>query len=294
MTSGVRLRWRSARRAVGRYGVSPSRVLRGLDGRAVFVVGSPRSGTTFTAGALGRVPGFADLGEVPLLKARIPHLRAAPAAEAAREVRRILDRTQRFGTVAGLRPIEQGPESTFVMPHLGTAYPDARFLLLVRDGRDVASSLIERGWLRDGGPGVAARATGTTADDAGNPYGDYVRFWVEPERAEEFATVSEARRAGWAWRRYTDEALAHAATLGGRRVLVIRYEHLVSRPYDVADEIIEHLDAPDGRAALRAALDGAHARSTSRWRRDLAPAQVADVEAEAGLLLSRLGYRSDP
>ena len=34
--------------------------LRGGEERLVFVVGSPRSGTTFLAGAIGAVPGFAD------------------------------------------------------------------------------------------------------------------------------------------------------------------------------------------------------------------------------------------
>jgi len=38
--------------------------LRGADDRLVFVVGSPRSGTTFLAGAIGEQPGFVDLSEV--------------------------------------------------------------------------------------------------------------------------------------------------------------------------------------------------------------------------------------
>ena len=48
--------------------------LRGGEERLVFVVGSPRSGTTFLAGAIGAVPGFADLTEVTPLKAAIPSL----------------------------------------------------------------------------------------------------------------------------------------------------------------------------------------------------------------------------
>ena len=36
----------------------------GSEERLVFVFGSPRSGTTFLAGAIGAVPGFVDLGEV--------------------------------------------------------------------------------------------------------------------------------------------------------------------------------------------------------------------------------------
>ena len=44
----------------------------------VFVVGSPRSGTTFVGNSLGSQPGFVDLGEVPLLKAAVPRLVGRP------------------------------------------------------------------------------------------------------------------------------------------------------------------------------------------------------------------------
>ena len=40
----------------------------------MFVVGSPRSGTTFTGRALGSLPGFVDLDEVQPWKAAIPEL----------------------------------------------------------------------------------------------------------------------------------------------------------------------------------------------------------------------------
>jgi hypothetical protein len=40
----------------------------------VFVVGSPRSGTTFLAGVVGSIPGFVDLTEVMPIKAAIPSI----------------------------------------------------------------------------------------------------------------------------------------------------------------------------------------------------------------------------
>ena len=51
------------------------------------------------------------------------------------------------------------------------AYPEARAVHIVRDGRDVVCSLLERGWLAAGRAGV---------DDADLPYGARARFWVEP------------------------------------------------------------------------------------------------------------------
>ena len=43
-------------------------------------------------------------------------------------------------------------------------------------------------------------------------------------------------------------------------------------------------------APLRHAFAEVHDASVGRWRRDLTPEQLADVEAEAGGLLAELGY----
>jgi hypothetical protein len=279
-----------ARRVVRRYGINPRRIVARLDEQAVFVVGSPRSGTSFTARSIGDVPGFADLGEVNALKANIAPLSRMPPREAGRRIRRLLALSQRLGMVGGLRPIEQTPESSYIIPAIAEAYPRAQFVLLIRDGRDVVCSLIERGWLRDGGPGVQARATGLTVDDAGKPFGDYARSWVEPERTDEFAAVSEARRAAWAWRRYSEAALDHTAGLGPDRVVHVRYERLAAAPSLVAADLAGFLGATDRAADLAAALSRAHDASVGRWRDDLTPDQLRDVETEAGELLSRLGY----
>ena len=40
----------------------------------------------------------------------------------------------------------------------------------------------------------------------------------------------------------------------------------------------------------RHAFAAVHGSSVGRWRKDLSPEQIADVEAEAGGLLAHLGY----
>jgi hypothetical protein len=244
-----------------------------LDDRLVFVIGSPRSGTTFLGRSLGSLPGFVDLGELAPLKAAIPELAALPPEEAAPRLRRILDLTRRLGLAGGLRGVEHTPEKAFVAEALALAFPDARFVHVVRDGRDVACSLLERGWLSAGRGGK---------DEAGVPHGPAPRFWVERERADEFPSASDARRAAWAWRRYVE-----AARVDGLAVEV-RYEHLVSDPAAVADSLAGELDLDP--ASLRGALGAAVDSSVGRFRRDLGPQQLADVEAEAGDLLREMGY----
>jgi hypothetical protein len=242
----------------------------------VFVVGSPRSGTTFLAGAIGSLPGFVDLGEVPPLKAAVPELVRLPPAEAARRLRRVLAVARRVGLVGAVRGVEQTPELAHLVDVVRLAYPDAAVVHIVRDGRDVVCSLLDKPWLRP----VEGKS-----DDAGLPYGSYARFWVEPERREEFERTSDARRAAWAWRRYVTAARSASAA-----VLEVRYERMTEAPEEVAVELAEQLGAPVD--TLAAALGQAHDASVGRHRRDLSEVQLADVLAEAGDLLRELGYLS--
>jgi len=277
---------RQAAWAASTYGTTAVRVaLRGNRGRPaspvrneerlVFVVGSPRSGTTFVGRALGSQPGFVDLGEVPLLKAIAAELAPLPADEQAQRVRPILQRVRSLGFVRRLRGVEQTPEMSYLLPGLLSAYPTGSAVHVLRDGRDVVCSLLERGWLS---------ADRVGHDDAHQPYGAYARFWVEPERREEFERVSDARRAAWAWRRYVT-----AARAAPERTIELRYEALVTETGPAADRVAAVLGVDP--EPLRRAFASAHANSVGRWRHELSAEQLADVEAEAGDLLTELGYR---
>ena len=267
---------RVTKRLAPRRGASLGERFGRLDDRFVFVLGSPRSGTTFLAGAIGSVPGFVDLGEVAPVKAAVPELATLPPPEAAARLRRILGLARRAGLVGDVRPVEQTPELAHVAAALPLAYPDARVVHIVRDGRDVVCSLLEKPWLRRGEE---------AGDDAGIAYGSYARFWVEPERRAEFESATDARRAAWVWRRYVTAARASGAVS-----LELRYEELVEDPDGAARRLAGSLATPPGPLLLR--LRAAHGSSVGRYQRDLSEDQVAEVEDEAGDLLRELGYLS--
>jgi hypothetical protein len=271
------LQLRVAKRLASRRGASLGERFGRLDDRLVFVLGSPRSGTTFLAGAIGSLPGFVDLGEVAPVKAAVPELARSDRNVAARRLRRTLAVARRVGLVGAVRPVEQTPELAHVVDLLPLAYPSSQVIHLVRDGRDVVSSLLEKPWLRP---------AQSKADDAGIAYGAYARFWVEPERRHEFETTSDARRAAWAWRRYVSAAQAAQTP-----VLELRYEELAADPAAVAGRLASYLRAPEDE--LSSALSRAHGGSVGRYRHDLDERQLADVLAEAGDLLRELGYLDD-
>jgi hypothetical protein len=254
-------------RAIKRTALAGPPSLGHLDERMVFVFGSPRSGTTFLADAIGSLPGFVDLGEVNPLKAAIPDV-------TAKQVRTILDRVRRLGLAGSRRAVEQTPEVAYILPVVAASFSRAALVHAVRDGRDVVSSLLERGWLSE---------FRTGADDAGAAYGSHARFWVEPGREEEFRAASDARRCAWAWRRYVSAVRESRVP-----VAEVRYERMAADPAAIAVDLARVLDVPP--TALDPALSKAHGSSVGRWRRDLTPEQLADVEAEAGSLLAELGY----
>jgi len=268
------LQLRVAKRLALRRGASLGERIGQLDDRFVFVVGSPRSGTTFLAGAIGSLPGFVDLGEVAPLKAAVPELATLEPQEAAKRMRRILGVARRVGLVGAVRPVEQTPELAHLVRVIPIAFPQARIVHIVRDGRDVVCSLLEKPWLR---------REQVKTDDAGVAYGSYARFWVESDRREEFETASDARRAAWVWRRYVTAARSADVPL-----LEIRYEKMAADPTATAQEIGRYLEAPPD--ALAAALGRAHGASVGRYQTDLSEEQLADVLDEAGDLLRELGY----
>src|SRR4029077_9002373 len=101
-------------------------------------------------------------------------------------------------------------------------------------------------------------------DDARLPYGPEPRFWVETERRDELAQVSDARRCAWAWRRYVEAVRAAGA---GDRLLEIRYEGLAR----VADQLAEFLGS--NVTSTHRALDRFRGSSIGPREPDATPAQ---------------------
>ena len=255
--------------------------------RPVFVLGSPRSGTTFLGNALGRVPGISYHNEPPATSAaaRLVYSGEWDWQRAARYYRRTYRWLMRARGEGDHRFCEKTPRNNFIVPFLADAFPDARFLHILRDGRDAALSHMKKPWLAE--RMREQRRIGV----AGDPLGPFPRFWVERERAGEFGSTDDYHRCIWTWRRHVEAALADGAALGAERYLELRYEDVVREPAAGADRIADFLDltAPQ-RSALTASLGRARDDSVGAWRRELSGEQVARSGAEAGPLLRRLGY----
>jgi hypothetical protein len=279
----------------------------------VFVVGCPRSGTTLLQRMLDAHPALAvpnDTHFIPkAVKAVAPHAMAdvivgAPLAlnpdlvEAARTYHRFsrmelseasVERaaaaqtyrdfvTALYSEHARLKgkPLagDKTPDYARYLPFLHGLFPRARFIHIIRDGRDVALSGLE--WAKMGkGPGRRA-------------------LW----REEPVAVC-----ALW-WRWQVTTGRTDGAALGRRRYHEIRYESLVARPEETLRSVAEFLDLPfdarmvafhEGKSRSEPGLSAKKAWLPATpglrdWRAQMAPRDVELFEAVAGDLLSELGY----
>ncbi|HEX2642245.1 MAG TPA: sulfotransferase, partial [Thermoanaerobaculia bacterium] len=136
--------------------------------RPVFVVSSPRAGSSLLFETLAQAPGLYSLGgESHGVIEGIPQLRPAargwesnrltaedadPAtvrALTAAFLARVRDRdgnpppVPAAGAPAGLRLLEKTPKNSLRVPFLAAAYPDALFVYLYRDPRETISSMLD-------------------------------------------------------------------------------------------------------------------------------------------------------
>jgi hypothetical protein len=255
--------------------------------RPVFVIGAPRSGTTFLGNCLGRLPEISYHYEPRLTKAaaRCVYDGSWSARRAAAVFRLSYSALLLAALDGGHRFAEKNPENSFLVPFLAAEFPGAQFIHIVRDGRDAAVSHAEKPWL------AAASASSGQRGMAGQLRGPRARWWVESPRREEFAQVSDIARSAWCWRRFTEAALDGVARLAPGRAVEVRYEAMVRDPAATADHLAGFLGtSPGGGGELRAAMARARPDSVGRWRATLSGQDVTEVEAEIGPLLTRLGY----
>ncbi len=254
----------------------------------LFIIGSPRSGTTFLGSCVAELPEMSYHFEPVATKAaaRYVHNGLWDVVKAEKFYRTVYAWLMRLHLDGDLRFAEKTPRNCFLISFLYQAFPDAQFIHIVRDGRDAALSHSKKPWLQ------AASAQSQKRESSGYLHGPYARFWVEADRKDEFESTSDIHRCIWAWRRHMESILAQTKDLPTEQYYELRYEALVSRPQEEAERLLKYLaiDQAKSQDRLHHAFAQANSSSVGGWQRELSPPQLHQVEQEAGPLLRQLGY----
>ena len=258
--------------------------------KPVFIIGAPRSGTTFLGESLSVIPEISYHHEPIATKFASRYIYEGKwdfkKSEAFYNSIYSMLMIQHFD--ADLCFAEKTPRNCFIIDFLANAFPDSRFVHIIRDGRDVAVSHSKKPWLQ------AGQSSSGKVEPGGYPYGPSARYWVEPGREKEFESTTDMHRCIWSWRRFTESALKSKIDLPSDRYHELRYESLVNAPIMESERLLKFLSIDNSHSCdlFYQAVAQASSDSVGQWQRELSHEQLEEIRSEAEPLLRQLAYLS--
>lgn len=274
--------------------------------RPVFVLGAPYSGVDLIAGALRRSPGLhLTAGDPAVLRAtyglaRRPSVaeeRSAGAASVLREafaeawqltfytcpecsLQRVDVREAAMTCPHGHKAERFGdasPDLLYCATMLASAFNDAVFVQVIRDGRDVVADMLEDerllAWFR---PELA-----NLEEEFPNPF-----LGVESSsERDQYPQLSLATKCALRWRSAVRLSARLRGGLPREQLITLRYEEVVGGEAETAEQLTAFLGRTVAATELIGPADG-----IGSWRTRLTRKQRAEVARTASTELGRLGY----
>jgi hypothetical protein len=276
--------------------------------RPVFVLAAPHSGADLIGRALKRSPGMhltmgrPDVARVVYAFARRPSIMRGQAGGPARVIRDVFAEAWQIvpgacvecpptcreaGGVVGAtvctapgdvtRFGDANPDLLYTAPVLLQAFPDARFVQVIRDGRDVTADMLAdpacMAWFRPGMLGEEAEFP--------NPF-----LGINSGRhREKWQAMPAAGKCALRWRSAVRLSATLRRELPREQLFTVRFEEMVANPREVAAALSDFVETTVPSVAL---LTGAP--RVGAWRKRLKPEDRRLVEKVAREELTRLGY----
>lgn len=255
----------------------------------LFIIGSPRSGTTFLASLLemteygspyetqyilkylDKLSDYGDLNVKPNFARLVKDIcaeRAVAQRQPAFDLDQVFDELPKpiqyldlvnylFSSLVNESPSQSWGDKT---PHyilqlekLIRLFPNAKFIYLLRDGRDVAMSLLKKDW----GPNNTLACA---------------RDWTAANGDENQLLIKKMQDKG--------------------QLTVVRYESLVANYKEEVERVLAFLGEPLEKHQDFINQQQARIKpdNFNKWKSQMSPRQIRDYEAAAGDVLKKQGY----
>jgi len=304
------------------------------DGCFVFIVGSPRSGTTVLGTIFDRHRNIAQWYEPYFIWDR--HFRDAQDDErsekdAVPEIKAYLRKAfYKYKAKQGTRLIvDKSPRNSLKIPFIRKVFPEAKFVHILRDGRDTTLS-INKEWMRRRNIAGSGNINDTldykSAVDViqkwlrRQPYMlDRVRaFWFETHgnfinKKKHLNRLRWNGEVGWGprfknWRKVYNNASilqfnAHQwlncvsrineswEAIPEQNRIEIRYEDLVSKPDQTLEALLAFMGVDFDPDFLTAIPKLKH-NNFNKWKTEFTDAQLSEITPILFPMLSKLGYQN--
>ncbi|HXW45128.1 MAG TPA: sulfotransferase [Streptosporangiaceae bacterium] len=178
---------------------------------------------------------------------------------------------------------DASPDLLYCADGLVDAFPDARLVQLIRDGRDVVAAMLgdpqALAWFR---PGMANVET-----EFPNPF-----FGIDSEQDQAaWPALSVVGKCALRWRGSVRMMARLRSSLAAEQLTTLRYEDLIRHPGATGAAVSGFIDGSIGAIPARLGRrEGQTQVEPGSWRKLLTAAQVAEIEEVAGPELARVGY----
>ncbi|HUT09366.1 MAG TPA: sulfotransferase [Thermoguttaceae bacterium] len=279
----------------------------------IVIIGAGRSGTNMLRNVLTALRGLGTwpCDEINYLwrhrNARHPTDEFTPEMARPRvkaSIRRAFDRLARRRGLASV--VEKTCANSLRVGFVNAVFPRARFVHVIRDGRDVAVSAAER-WTAPLDVAYLLKKA-RFVPPADLPYYGTRYLWNRLYRivgrrkrlavwGPRFAGMEETFRVhplqvacALQWKRCVERACADFAEIDPARVHEIRYERFVAEPAGHLRRLARFMGVEASPGEISRAVDGVSSRSVGRWEHRLPEEIVQQIHLSCGDTLRRFEY----